>query len=206
MYKLTKASFVSSFPSGFDELTCHCGASVIYPPVPCGTRPPECTQTCARIHECDHPVYHSCHSEEKCPPCTFLTQKWCMGKHEELTIKKLWTFKETLDFWSVGIFEDFGGLFWSWTIFYIKILPWDLGIRNGKLLHKVTCLCAKLTWDELCWFNCQLDNLESPRVLVRNCLDQIWSIGMSMGDCLDSSLMWENTAHYEWHHSLGRKS
>ncbi|NP_001277377.1 transcriptional repressor NF-X1 isoform 2 [Mus musculus] len=84
--------------ASFDELTCHCGASVIYPPVPCGTRPPECTQTCARIHECDHPVYHSCHSEEKCPPCTFLTQKWCMGKHEELTIKKLWTFKETLDF------------------------------------------------------------------------------------------------------------
>ena len=42
-------------PSGFDELTCHCGASVIYPPVPCGTRPPECTQTCARVHECDHP-------------------------------------------------------------------------------------------------------------------------------------------------------
>ncbi|KAK7829186.1 hypothetical protein U0070_012657 [Myodes glareolus] len=39
----------------FDELTCHCGASVIYPPVPCGTRPPECTQTCARVHECDHP-------------------------------------------------------------------------------------------------------------------------------------------------------
>ena len=28
------------------------------------------------------PVYHSCHSEDKCPPCTFLTQKWCMGKHE----------------------------------------------------------------------------------------------------------------------------
>ncbi|ERE83283.1 transcriptional repressor NF-X1 [Cricetulus griseus] len=68
--------------ASFDELTCHCGASVIYPPVPCGTRPPECTQTCARTHECDHPVYHSCHSEEKCPPCTFLTQKWCMGKHE----------------------------------------------------------------------------------------------------------------------------
>ncbi|ELW70258.1 Transcriptional repressor NF-X1 [Tupaia chinensis] len=41
--------------ASFDELTCHCGASVIYPPVPCGTRPPECTQTCARIHECDHP-------------------------------------------------------------------------------------------------------------------------------------------------------
>lgn len=52
--------FVSpAAPPGFDELTCHCGASVIYPPVPCGTRPPECTQTCARIHECDHPgVFH----------------------------------------------------------------------------------------------------------------------------------------------------
>ncbi|EPY82766.1 transcriptional repressor NF-X1 [Camelus ferus] len=74
--------------ASFDELTCHCGASVIYPPIPCGTRPPECTQTCARVHECDHPVYHSCHSEDKCPPCTFLTQKWCMGKHEGKNSKK----------------------------------------------------------------------------------------------------------------------
>ncbi|MEJ1277058.1 nuclear transcription factor X-box binding 1 [Cricetulus griseus] len=79
---LLQVKHVNVDEPGFDELTCHCGASVIYPPVPCGTRPPECTQTCARTHECDHPVYHSCHSEEKCPPCTFLTQKWCMGKHE----------------------------------------------------------------------------------------------------------------------------
>ena len=28
----------------FDELTCLCGAQVTYPPVPCGTRPPECHQ------------------------------------------------------------------------------------------------------------------------------------------------------------------
>uniref|UniRef100_UPI00398F0B0A transcriptional repressor NF-X1 isoform X3 n=1 Tax=Pristiophorus japonicus TaxID=55135 RepID=UPI00398F0B0A len=68
--------------SSFDELTCHCGTSVIYPPVPCGTRPPECKNPCIREHECDHPVFHNCHSEEKCPPCTYLTQKWCMGKHE----------------------------------------------------------------------------------------------------------------------------
>lgn len=54
--KFMKGCFVSPVASpGFDELTCHCGASVIYPPVPCGTRPPECTQTCARVHECDHP-------------------------------------------------------------------------------------------------------------------------------------------------------
>ncbi|XP_040287428.1 transcriptional repressor NF-X1 isoform X2 [Bufo bufo] len=68
--------------TSFDELTCYCGESVIYPPVPCGTRPPECKNSCTRQHECDHPVFHSCHSEDKCPPCTYLTQKWCMGKHE----------------------------------------------------------------------------------------------------------------------------
>ncbi|XP_054840317.1 transcriptional repressor NF-X1 isoform X1 [Eublepharis macularius] len=68
--------------TSFEELTCYCGESVIYPPIPCGTRPPECKKSCTRPHECDHPVYHSCHSEEKCPPCTYLVQKWCMGRHE----------------------------------------------------------------------------------------------------------------------------
>ncbi|KAG8133164.1 hypothetical protein E2320_010987 [Naja naja] len=70
------------------EEPCHrgncqkCWQTMIYPPVPCGTRPPECKNSCTRPHECDHPVYHSCHSEEKCPPCTYLVQKWCMGRHE----------------------------------------------------------------------------------------------------------------------------
>ncbi|XP_077166375.1 transcriptional repressor NF-X1 isoform X2 [Paroedura picta] len=68
--------------TSFEELTCYCGESVIYPPIPCGTRAPECKNSCTRPHECDHPVYHSCHSEEKCPPCTYLVQKWCMGRHE----------------------------------------------------------------------------------------------------------------------------
>lgn len=27
-------------------------------------------------------MLHNCHSDEKCPPCTHLTQKWCMGNHE----------------------------------------------------------------------------------------------------------------------------
>lgn len=94
---------------GFDELTCHCGLTVLYPPIPCGTNPPECKNPCTRRHECDHPglidkncphrytpgvwmssehiyfyflVFHNCHSEEKCPPCTYLTKKWCMGEHE----------------------------------------------------------------------------------------------------------------------------
>lgn len=69
--------------SSFDELTCHCGLTVLYPPIPCGTKPPECKNICTRRHECDHPVFHNCHSEEKCPPCTYLTQKWCMGNHEQ---------------------------------------------------------------------------------------------------------------------------
>uniref|UniRef100_A0A670IW79 Transcriptional repressor NF-X1 n=1 Tax=Podarcis muralis TaxID=64176 RepID=A0A670IW79_PODMU len=51
--------------TSFEELTCYCGESVIYPPIPCGTRPPECKNSCTRPHECDHPVYHSCHSEDK---------------------------------------------------------------------------------------------------------------------------------------------
>lgn len=69
--------------SSFDELTCHCGLTVLYPPIPCGTKPPECKSMCTRRHECEHPVFHNCHSEEKCPPCTYLTQKWCMGNHEQ---------------------------------------------------------------------------------------------------------------------------
>lgn len=67
----------------FDELTCTCGTAVIYPPVACGTRPPECRETCTRSHACEHTVSHSCHSEDNCPPCTQLTTKMCFGGHEE---------------------------------------------------------------------------------------------------------------------------
>ncbi|CAL1281044.1 unnamed protein product [Larinioides sclopetarius] len=69
----------------FDELRCHCGESVLYPPIHCGTRPPECTKPCIRSHPCDHEVKHTCHSEETCPPCTALTVKWCFGNHKQCT-------------------------------------------------------------------------------------------------------------------------
>ena len=68
--------------SSFDELYCECGAAVIYPPVPCGTRRPACEKPCTREHPCDHEVLHNCHSDANCPPCTVLTQKWCYGEHE----------------------------------------------------------------------------------------------------------------------------
>ena len=67
----------------FHELTCHCGAAVIYPPVPCGTRPPDCSQPCRREHPCGHPVHHTCHSDTHCPPCTHLTNKVCYCGREE---------------------------------------------------------------------------------------------------------------------------
>ena len=67
----------------FDELRCECNAAVIYPPVPCGTRVPECTNKCKRRHSCDHPVNHLCHSDPECPPCVFLTTKFCFGEHEQ---------------------------------------------------------------------------------------------------------------------------
>uniref|UniRef100_A0A182MHE8 R3H domain-containing protein n=1 Tax=Anopheles culicifacies TaxID=139723 RepID=A0A182MHE8_9DIPT len=67
----------------FDELTCDCGANVIYPPVPCGTKKPACERPCNRRHACDHPALHNCHAEPECPPCVVLTTKSCFGKHEQ---------------------------------------------------------------------------------------------------------------------------
>ena len=40
----------------FDELRCHCGAEVIYPPIPCGTQPPVCVRPCTRSMPCGHKV------------------------------------------------------------------------------------------------------------------------------------------------------
>ena len=66
----------------FNELSCHCGAKIIYPTIPCGVTPPPCDNICTRPHPCNHLVMHNCHSEDKCPPCTALTEKYCYGKHE----------------------------------------------------------------------------------------------------------------------------
>ncbi|KAK3878523.1 hypothetical protein Pcinc_016866 [Petrolisthes cinctipes] len=68
--------------TSFDELTCHCGASVLYPPVPCGTKPPACENPCHRPQTCSHPATHNCHPEEPCPPCTMLVDKPCFGGHK----------------------------------------------------------------------------------------------------------------------------
>ncbi|CAH1395411.1 unnamed protein product [Nezara viridula] len=68
--------------ASFTELSCECGKAVLYPPVPCGTRPPECKAPCSRDHPCGHPPTHHCHSLSDCPPCSVLTTKYCFGAHE----------------------------------------------------------------------------------------------------------------------------
>lgn len=91
---------------GFDELRCFCGQAVIYPPISCGTRPPVCDKLCTRAHNCDHPVVHNCHSEPSCPPCAYLTQKWCYGNHEvrsNLSVEK--------DSFSIRPFSSFAEIF-----------------------------------------------------------------------------------------------
>jgi transcriptional repressor NF-X1 len=69
--------------ASFEERICHCGHTVQYPPIRCGTLPLDCSQPCARHHSCDHPVAHNCHwDDNKCPPCSYLTSRMCMGEHE----------------------------------------------------------------------------------------------------------------------------
>nr|CAH8854860.1 unnamed protein product [Trichobilharzia regenti] len=65
----------------YSELVCRCGYTVLHPPQPCGTTGPECNQPCNRMHNCDHPVRHTCHNEPTCPPCTILVTKDCPGGH-----------------------------------------------------------------------------------------------------------------------------
>ncbi|CAB0002177.1 unnamed protein product [Nesidiocoris tenuis] len=68
--------------ASFEELHCECGKSVILPPVPCGTRAPECKEKCTREHPCGHAPLHSCHSAPECPPCTVFVSRYCHGAHE----------------------------------------------------------------------------------------------------------------------------
>ncbi|KAI8892353.1 hypothetical protein BC833DRAFT_611933 [Globomyces pollinis-pini] len=64
----------------FDELACSCGRTITYPPIPCGTKPPDCNHSCQRVRSCSHPNFtqHYCHpDEEQCPPCMVFTERSC---------------------------------------------------------------------------------------------------------------------------------
>ena len=71
------------------QLICHCGRTVIYPPVACGMTM-NCPYPCAREPLlCGHPrTAHPCHEQPICPPCPFLTTKPCAcGK--DLAVKNI---------------------------------------------------------------------------------------------------------------------
>ena len=64
--------------ASYDELICHCGHTVVFPPVACGTTI-TCQYPCARpAPACGHPkTAHPCHESETCPPCPYLTTRAC---------------------------------------------------------------------------------------------------------------------------------
>lgn len=64
----------------FEEISCNCGRSILYPPQPCGTQPPPCSFPCERPKPCGHPqTAHNCHTNaDTCPKCPFLTEKECL--------------------------------------------------------------------------------------------------------------------------------
>lgn len=76
----------------FEEISCNCGRSVLYPPQPCGTRPPPCNFNCERPKSCGHPpTQHNCHGdEESCPKCPYLTEKRCMCGKKILKNQPCW--------------------------------------------------------------------------------------------------------------------
>lgn len=76
----------------FDEISCHCGKTVLQPPSPCGTTPPPCRFDCERLKPCGHPrIPHNCHGdEEKCPKCPFLGEKPCMCGKKSLRNQPCW--------------------------------------------------------------------------------------------------------------------
>ena len=76
----------------FDEISCHCGRTMLQPPLPCGTIAPACRYDCERLTTCGHPkVAHNCHGDdEKCPKCPFLKEKPCMCGKKSLKNQPCW--------------------------------------------------------------------------------------------------------------------
>lgn len=74
----------------FEEVSCHCGRTVLQPPLPCGTGPPPCRYPCNRVKTCNHPqVSHNCHEDDvACPGCPYLVEKQCMCGKKKLKNQK----------------------------------------------------------------------------------------------------------------------
>ncbi|KAL8818930.1 MAG: hypothetical protein Q9223_002547 [Gallowayella weberi] len=76
----------------FEEISCHCGKTVLQPPLPCGTIPPPCRFDCERPKPCGHPIVpHNCHGDDiSCPKCPYLLPKPCMCGKKLLKNQPCW--------------------------------------------------------------------------------------------------------------------
>ncbi|KAH9909040.1 hypothetical protein F4778DRAFT_715029 [Xylariomycetidae sp. FL2044] len=75
----------------FEEISCNCGRTVLQPPQPCGTKPPECRFDCTRQRDCGHPqIPHACHTSPSCPKCPFLVEKPCICGKQKLKNQPCW--------------------------------------------------------------------------------------------------------------------
>ncbi|KAK3942193.1 hypothetical protein QBC46DRAFT_380857 [Diplogelasinospora grovesii] len=88
-----KGACASCLEAIFDEISCACGRSVLQPPQPCGTRPPECRFPCTRARPCGHPSvsHHNCHPDEvACPKCAVLVDRSCVCGKKTLKNQPCW--------------------------------------------------------------------------------------------------------------------
>ena len=76
----------------FEEVSCACDRTVLHPPQPCGTKPPQCHHDCTRQRTCGHPqTKHQCHEDtETCPKCPFLVEKRCICGKQTLKNQPCW--------------------------------------------------------------------------------------------------------------------
>lgn len=76
----------------FDEVSCNCGRTVLYPPQPCGIQPPSCNRNCTRPRTCGHPPSkHQCHGDaEPCVKCSYLVEKPCICGKRTLKNQPCW--------------------------------------------------------------------------------------------------------------------
>ncbi|KAG5490497.1 hypothetical protein JKF63_00617 [Porcisia hertigi] len=68
----------------YEPLYCRCRKTRVDPPVPCGTRPPQCNHPCSIPRPCGHPPNHPCHVEPECPKCVVLEEKLCASHERSL--------------------------------------------------------------------------------------------------------------------------
>ncbi|KAK6587518.1 hypothetical protein PZA11_000808 [Diplocarpon coronariae] len=87
-----KGPCASCLEAVFEDISCACGKTVLQPPQPCGTKPPECRFDCTRQRNCGHPqVKHQCHQDsEGCPKCPFLVEKPCICGKKTLKNQPCW--------------------------------------------------------------------------------------------------------------------